>query len=136
MRAYAYLVALATATRVASHPLCFIDDRPTDYDQTLTYCGDITDIDVSGACCTDLEEAQVEANFNAAFAEGVEPSVECAALYKEVGRPSIVILFVVVSGVSARTLPFACEQRSSDMQISVGKQKAIDSSLFFSVRCW
>ncbi|CAM9199998.1 unnamed protein product [Ectocarpus sp. 12 AP-2014] len=81
MRAYACLAALA-AMKVAAHPLCFIDDKPTDYDQVLTYCDN--SIAMSGACCTDEEEAQVEANYNAAFAEGVVPSSECAALYKEV----------------------------------------------------
>ncbi|CAM9509059.1 unnamed protein product [Ectocarpus sp. 4 AP-2014] len=81
MRAYACLAALA-ATKVAAHPLCFIDDKPTDYDQVLTYCDN--SIAMSGACCTDEEEGIVEANFNAAFAEGVVPSTTCAALYKEV----------------------------------------------------
>ncbi|CAB1106281.1 unnamed protein product [Ectocarpus sp. CCAP 1310/34] len=80
MRAYACLAALA-ATKVAAHPLCYFDDRPTDYDQVLTFCDN--SIAMSGACCTDEEEGQVEANFDAAFAEGVVPSSECAALYKE-----------------------------------------------------
>ncbi|CAN0493480.1 unnamed protein product, partial [Ectocarpus sp. 12 AP-2014] len=52
MRAFAYLAALV-ATRVASHPRCFFDDRPTDYDQVLTFCDN--SIAAHGACCTDDE---------------------------------------------------------------------------------
>ncbi|CAN0335926.1 unnamed protein product [Ectocarpus fasciculatus] len=81
MRAYACLAALV-ATKVASHPLCVIDERQPDYDQVLTFCDN--SIAASGACCTDDEEAQVVADFNAATPVGEELTGECSDLYKQV----------------------------------------------------
>ncbi|CBJ28221.1 conserved unknown protein [Ectocarpus siliculosus] len=81
MRSFACLAALV-ATQVASHPLCFIDDKPTDYDQVLTFCDN--SIASSGACCTDDEEAQVVVDFNAVTPVGEELTGDCPDLYKQV----------------------------------------------------
>lgn len=76
MRQQAFLAAfLAAASRVAAHPLCY-DDTPTNLDQVLNFCPEQQD----GACCTDLDETEIEARFNAA---GVL-SDECAGYYTEV----------------------------------------------------
>lgn len=60
----------------AAHPLCYVDDRPTDYDQVLTFCPEAQ----NGACCTDLEEAEVATLYDdAGLLTG-----DCADLYKQV----------------------------------------------------
>ena len=77
MRSSLCVLAGLFAGRVASHPLCFIDDKPTDFDQVLTFCPEAQD----GACCTDIEEDNVSAAVDA-----VGPiSTECRELYKKVG---------------------------------------------------
>ncbi|CAN0031245.1 unnamed protein product [Ectocarpus fasciculatus] len=87
MRAYACLAALV-ATKVASHPLCVIDERQPDYDQVLTFCDNSIAATgaccTAGACCTDDEEAQVVIDFNAATPVGEELTGECSDLYKQV----------------------------------------------------
>ncbi|CAM9143199.1 unnamed protein product, partial [Hapterophycus canaliculatus] len=45
----------------AAHPLCYIDDRATDYSEILTFCPAAQ----AGACCTDAEELAVIARFEA-----------------------------------------------------------------------
>lgn len=82
MRAYALLAALL-AGKIAAHPLCYIDDKPTDYDQVLTFCPEPQ----AGACCTDLEEAEVVARYNAV--SSVPLTGNCADLYKEVKSPCV-----------------------------------------------
>ncbi|CAM9894089.1 unnamed protein product [Pylaiella littoralis] len=78
MRACTALAAfLVAALKVAAHPICFIDDRPPDVERQLTFCPAAQD----GACCTELEEAEVEARYNII---GVTLSGDCAGLYKEV----------------------------------------------------
>lgn len=60
----------------AGHPLCFIDDRSTDYNQVLTFCPAAQD----GACCTDAEESAVKALYE----DAGSLSDPCADLYKQV----------------------------------------------------
>lgn len=68
--------ALQFVVNVDGHPLCWIGDRPTDFEEELEFCPPQPE----GACCTDEEELGVVAMFEAAGAiEG-----ECADLYKEV----------------------------------------------------
>lgn len=77
MHRYAVLaIFLATASRVYAHPLCYVDSKPTDFDEVLTFCPEAQ----SGACCTDLEEAAVEARFDAAG----PLTGDCEDLYKQV----------------------------------------------------
>ena len=83
MRSSFSSLACLIAGRVASHPLCFIDDRPTDLERQLTFCPAAQ----HGACCTELEEANVQASVVAA---GVL-TPECDALYTEVSLPYFVI---------------------------------------------
>lgn len=68
--------------RVASHPLCYVDDKPTDYDEVLTFCPTAQD----GACCTDLEEAQVESAVDTASAASSTGTLsdKCRDLYTQV----------------------------------------------------
>lgn len=68
--------ALQIAVNVDGHPLCWIGDRPTDYEEVLEFCPEQPE----GACCTDDEELGVQALFEAAGAI----TGECADLYKEV----------------------------------------------------
>lgn len=78
MHSYAFLAAfLATASRVVAHPLCYVDSKPTDVDEVMTFCPEAQ----AGACCTDLEEAEVEARFDAAG----PLTGDCADLHKQVG---------------------------------------------------
>lgn len=80
MRGHAFLAALlASAGRVTSHPLCFVDDRPTDTGRQHTFCPAAQD----GACCTAAEEAEIQLRFEGAGAL----SDDCADLYKQVGGP-------------------------------------------------
>lgn len=60
---------------IKGHPLCYFDDRPTDYDQKLSFCPKPQD----GACCNDLEEEGIVNQFLSAGLTG-----KCADLYKEV----------------------------------------------------
>ena len=83
MRCSFSFLACLIAGRVASHPLCFIDDRPTDLERELTFCPEAQD----GACCTELEEANVQANVAAAG----NLSPECLPLYTEVSLSCFVI---------------------------------------------
>lgn len=69
-------VCLVAIGSTAGHPLCFVDDRSTDYDQVLTFCPAAQD----GACCTDAEELAVKALFE----DAGTLSDFCADLYKQV----------------------------------------------------
>lgn len=83
--AFSFLACVLAGHRVASHPLCYIDDKPTDYEQELTYCPEAQD----GACCTDIEEANVSDTVSAAG----DLTDECYELYKKVlgaGRARLV----------------------------------------------
>lgn len=42
------IALLGAVTLCASHPLCYVDDRPTDPDEILTFCPEAQ----AGACCT------------------------------------------------------------------------------------
>eukprot|EP00903_Cladosiphon_okamuranus_P006180 g6077.t1 len=77
MRAYAFFAAvLAAASRVAGHPICWVGTRSPDPLEAYDFCPTPQD----GGCCTDAEEAQVQARF-----EAVGPlSDECAHYYKQV----------------------------------------------------
>ncbi|CAN0382047.1 unnamed protein product [Pylaiella littoralis] len=77
MRACVALAALlAAASKVAGHPICFVDDKPPDVERSLTFCPEAQD----GACCTELEELEVEIRFDA-----VGPLTgDCADLYLQV----------------------------------------------------
>lgn len=76
MRGCSFLAAFFTAHRVLAHPLCYVGNRPTDYDEVLTFCPEAQ----QGACCTDAEEAEVQARFEAAGTL----TDDCADLYKQV----------------------------------------------------
>lgn len=100
MRAYVLLAALLAA-KIAAHPLCFIDDKPTDYEEVLTFCPEAQ----AGACCTDLEEAEVEARYDAVST--VPLTGECADLYKQVRTRRVwsgFSLFVFLFSVSCAGL--------------------------------
>lgn len=76
MRSHAVLAAfLAAASSVAGHPLCY-DDTPTDLEQELNFCPAQQD----GACCTDLDEAELETR----LLEAGDLGDECTAFYTEV----------------------------------------------------
>lgn len=74
----AFLAAFlaAASRRAAAHPLCYVGAKPTDADQVLTFCPEPQ----AGACCTEFEEAVVEARFDAAG----PLTDDCADLYKQV----------------------------------------------------
>lgn len=98
-------VFLATAVRVADgHPLCYVDERPTDYNQVLNFCPEAQ----AGACCTDLEEAEVEARFDAAG----PLTGDCEDLYKQV-----CVLCFVWYLISSKTLVSNLLLRSSCLQV-------------------
>ncbi|CAM9680684.1 unnamed protein product [Pylaiella littoralis] len=77
MRACVALAAiLAAASKVVGHPICFVDSKPPDVERSLTFCPEAQD----GACCTELEELEVEIRYDA-----VGPLTgNCADLYLEV----------------------------------------------------
>lgn len=78
-----FLIGLSFLRRVAEgHPLCYFDDRPTNFEQVLTFCPEPQD----GACCNDAEEAMVEAIFTARL----PLSEKCASYYKQVGARACV----------------------------------------------
>ncbi|CAM9548065.1 unnamed protein product [Ectocarpus sp. 6 AP-2014] len=66
----------ALITLCASHPLCYVDDRPTDPDEILEFCPEAQ----SGACCTDAEEALVQLRHEAVG----NLTGDCDDLYKQV----------------------------------------------------
>lgn len=81
MRGVGVFAAVLFATSVAvvsGHPLCYFDDRPTDYTEVLTFCPAAEE----GACCNDAEEVLVEAQFNAMG----NLTGDCIDLYTEVSR--------------------------------------------------
>lgn len=73
MRGLGALTLLGALHVSSSHPLCYIDDRPTDYDEVLTFCPAAQ----AGACCTDAEEAAVATRFEAVGAL----TADCGDLY-------------------------------------------------------
>lgn len=73
---FSFLACLVVG-RVASHPLCYVDDKPTDLDEHLDFCPEAQ----HGACCTDLEEASVRSIVD----EAHPLSDTCYDLYKQVG---------------------------------------------------
>lgn len=80
-----FLIGLSQLRRGADgHPLCYFDDRPTDFEEVLTFCPEPQD----GACCNDAEEAMVEAIFEAQL----PLSEECAGYYKQVGVKKQIML--------------------------------------------
>lgn len=77
MRSHACLALfLAAASRVAGHPLCY-DDTPTNLEMDLTFCPEQQD----GACCTAMDEAELETR----FLEAGDLSTECSDYYTQVG---------------------------------------------------
>lgn len=72
MRAYGLLALLGV---VRAHPLCY-DDSPTDYSEVMEFCPEPQ----AGACCNDVEEAEVEALFN----EAGTLTGDCVDLYTQV----------------------------------------------------
>lgn len=104
MRGYALLVAAlaAAASKVTGHPICFIDSRAPDLglNSSLVFCPAAQD----GACCTDVEEAEVQARFEAAG----PLSEDCADLYKQVreigNQERACDFFSLVLGASLTTL--------------------------------
>lgn len=69
------LFACLVAGRVSGHPLCFIDDKPTDVEQELTFCPAAQD----GACCNSEEELHVQERL-----EQLNLTGKCKEMYKEV----------------------------------------------------
>lgn len=76
MRAPSVLLGAVLVCSVKAHPLCYYDDRPTDYDLVMTFCPEQQD----GACCNPTEEAALQALYNSA---GILSST-CAKYYKQV----------------------------------------------------
>ena len=77
MRSSFSFLACLVVGRVASHPLCYVDDKPTDLEGVLLFCPQAQD----GACCTDIEEESVEL-----IVEAAGPlTPDCYDLYKQVG---------------------------------------------------
>lgn len=74
------VLAITCRWAAVAHPLCFYNDRPTDYEEELTFCPKSFQDD--GACCTDAEEAKIEALYNAAAPKPL--TGDCADLYKQV----------------------------------------------------
>lgn len=74
------LVLLLVAGKVSGHPLCFINDKPTDVDHQLKFCPAAQD----GACCTDEEEAGVQERL-----ENLNLGGHCKEMYKQVRQLSI-----------------------------------------------
>ncbi|CAM9766653.1 unnamed protein product, partial [Scytosiphon promiscuus] len=80
--------ALSLACSVAwaaAHPLCFTNDRPTDEGKTSLKLGPSDQYGGGaflqfGACCTDVEEEEVQAKFD----EVGELTADCAAIYEQV----------------------------------------------------
>lgn len=66
--------------KVAAHPLCYYEDRPTDPTQVMVFCPEQEE----GACCTDLEEMAAINVYKAPFPEGTVPTDECAEYYRQV----------------------------------------------------
>lgn len=87
--ALAGLLSYLNWSTVEAHPLCFFDDRQTDPFEELTFCPEPQD----GACCTDEEEAVVQAKFEAAGSL----TAECADFYRQVRKVACVSLFFTVS---------------------------------------
>lgn len=71
------LIACLVAGRVSGHPLCFINDKPTDVDQVLTFCPEAQD----GACCNAAEELDVKERLDELNLTG-----DCYDMYKQVGQ--------------------------------------------------
>lgn len=67
---------LGLAAMAHAHPLCYFDDRPTDFKEVLEFCPEQSE----GACCNDMEEADVIATYEAAG----PLSDECGDYYKQV----------------------------------------------------
>lgn len=89
MRAHAILAALlAILPAAVGHPLCYIDAKPTDLEQVLSFCPAAQD----GACCTDQEEAQVQARFEAAG----PLTGDCEDLYKQVSCTAVLLSEVLL----------------------------------------
>lgn len=113
----------------AAHPLCYIDDRATDYNEVLTFCP----AQQAGACCTDAEELAVVARFEVvgtltgdcedlyrqARARVVEAARSCAfgvAFFPSLGRSPPLQLFLarareiaasrMKTSLRVRTTPF------------------------------
>lgn len=74
MRSWSLIACLA-AGRVSGHPLCFINDKPTDVDQVLTFCPPAQD----GACCNAAEELDVQERL-----EKLNLTGHCYDMYKQV----------------------------------------------------
>ncbi|CAM9889122.1 unnamed protein product, partial [Ectocarpus sp. 4 AP-2014] len=70
------ITLLGALTLCTSHPLCYVDDRPTDPDEILEFCPEAQ----SGACCTDAEEALVQLRHEAVG----NLTGDCDDLYKQV----------------------------------------------------
>lgn len=70
------IIVSCSILRSLAHPLCYFDDRSTDYSEVLTFCPE----QQSGACCNDDEEAAVEALFQAAGTL----STSCSEYYQQV----------------------------------------------------
>lgn len=68
-------MACLVAGRVSGHPLCFINDKPTDVDQELTFCPAAQD----GACCNTEEEVDVKRRL-----DELNLTDKCYDMYKQV----------------------------------------------------
>lgn len=78
LRSIVVLIASSASYLVSAHPHCHYDLREVDLEGELTFCP--MDYATNGICCTEAEEAELEATFNAAG----PLTTECADYYHQV----------------------------------------------------
>lgn len=85
----------------AAHPLCFFNDRPTDFHHKLSFCPPAQD----GACCTDAEEAKVRDLYD----DAGTLSPECGEMYMQVmtskQAKKVVVLYIYTNVHLSRLRP-------------------------------
>ena len=78
LRSIIVLLSCGVGHFVHAHPHCHYDQREVDVGRDLTFCS--MEYAPEGICCTEAEEAALEATFNAAG----DLTAECADYYKQV----------------------------------------------------
>ena len=78
LRSIAILLSCGVGCFVYAHPHCHYDQREVDVERDLTFCS--MEYAPEGVCCTQEEEAALEATFNAVG----DLTAECADYYKQV----------------------------------------------------
>ena len=87
------LVSISALCLAFAHPHCHYDEREVDLEREMTFCS--MDYASEGVCCTELEEAALNATYTAVV-NGL--TTECADYYKQVRlRPTAVVTAVLGS---------------------------------------